>query len=312
MKVARIPVSWYNTDMDFTIANAEKNTLSRQNLTNKYEINYSVDINNDNDSHSILAKNALGAKNVLDVGCGTGHIGRIIKSIYPETKVDGIDIDHEASDICKKHYDNVMVMCLGDESDKAFRSFLKQKKMYDCIICGDIIEHLQDPGLIISILAKKLSPKGKLLVSIPNVAHIDVVANLIDGRFNYGETGILDNTHLRFFTESSFYEFVDNVNHHYGTSLSPKRIARTIVEHPILDTRYFKEICGDEIFTFQNIFELRKTKKPVIPQPKPKQNYHDIIVAIDKGKDLQSVKNSFSWKITEPLRRIYFFFRRNK
>lgn len=308
--------------MSFTIANAEKNTLSKKVKENNYTIDdYVVDINNPNDSHSIIAKHALGSKKILDVGCGVGYIGHVVKE-QQSCDIDGIDIDKTALKIAEKYYDQTYLMKIGDETDKTFVDFLKNPKKYDCIICGDIIEHLADPGYIISILVKKLAPNGKILVSIPNVAHIDVIANLIDGRFNYGETGILDNTHLRFWTESSFYDFIENINEHYKTTLSPKLIGKTVVEHPILDTRYFHEICGDEIFTFQNIFELKNEKKPTIPHPHKKNNYHDIIVAIDVKNDLAEAKtellkkdqiihnmeNSLSWKITKPLRKINALF----
>lgn len=310
--------------MSFTIANAEKNTLSKKVKENNYTIDdYIVDINNPNDSHSIIAKRALGSKKILDVGCGVGYIGRAIKE-QQKCDIDGIDIDKTALRIAEKYYNQTYLMKIGDETNRVFVDFLKSSKKYDCIICGDIIEHLADPGYVISILSKKLAPNGKILVSIPNIAHIDVVANLIDGRFNYGETGILDNTHLRFWTESSFYDFIKNINEHYGTNLSPKLIGKTIVEHPILDTRYFREICGDEIFTFQNIFELKNEKHPTIPHLQKKNNYRDIIVAIDvrnevadlktelakKDEVIHQLESSFSWKITKPLRKIRSLFRR--
>ena len=209
--------------MSFTIANAEKNTLSKKVKPNNYTINeYSVDLNNPNDSHSIIANHALGSKQILDLGCGVGYIGRAIKE-RQECTIDGIDIDETALKIAKKYYNKVSLIRLGDKTDQAFQDFLKSSQKYDCIICGDIIEHLENPGYIISILAEKLAKNGKILVSIPNIAHIDIVANLIDGRFNYGETGILDNTHLRFWTESSFYDFIENINEQYKTTLSTSR-----------------------------------------------------------------------------------------
>ena len=164
--------------MDFVIANAEKNTLSSTEKTNKYTVdNYHVDINSENDSHSIIARHALGSRQILDVGCGVGYIGRAIKE-NQDCNIDGIDIDKPAIEIAKKYYNKTYLMKIGDKADKTFLNFLKNSKKYDCIICGDIIEHLPDPGYIISILVKKLSPGGKILVSIPNIAHIDVIANL--------------------------------------------------------------------------------------------------------------------------------------
>lgn len=304
--------------MSFTIANAEKNTLSKKEKENNYTMdNYSVDLASENDSHAIIAKQALDSKQILDVGCGVGYIGQAIKK-HHECIVDGIDIDKTALKIAEKYYDQVYLMRIGDKNDKTFLSFLKSKKTYDCIICGDIIEHLADPGYIISILAKKLAPNGKILISIPNIAHIDVIANLIDGKFNYGETGILDNTHLRFWTESSFYEFIANINERYGTSFSPKLIAKTVVEHPTINTVRFREICGDEIFTFQNIFQLKAEKNPVIPHPHKKNNYANLIALAEAGtklaekeKIIHDMEHSLSWKITQPLRKINALFHKS-
>lgn len=301
----------------FVVANAEKNTLAKKERKNKYEMgDYEVDMKNKNNSHTLLIDHAIGAKKVLDVGCGVGYIGRAIKKIQKCT-VDGIDIDEDALKVAKKYYNQTKLMRLGDNSDKAFLSFLKDPKTYDCIICGDIIEHLVDPGYIVAILSKKLTTNGKLLISIPNIAHIDIIAHLIDGEFNYFEFGILDNTHLRFWTESSFYDFVKNVNNHYDVSLGAKRIAKVVVKHPVIDTRQFEGICGNEIYTFQNIFELKNEKKPTFPHVHKKNNYHNIIATIDKGeienlknqlneknKILSGIENSLSWKITKPLRKI--------
>ena len=214
-------------------------------------------------------------------------------------------------------------MKIGDESDKTFLSFLKEPKKYDCIICGDFIEHLADPGYIISILAQKLTPNGKIIISIPNIAHIDVIANLIDSRFNYDEVGILDNTHLRFWTESSFYDFVENINEHYHTKLSPQLIGKTLVEPPAIDTTHFRKICGEEIFTFQNIFELKNGGNPKIPHPKKKNHYRDINTVLESGINLENqlakkdqiihnMETSLSWKLTKPLRKINAFLHGHK
>ncbi|MDO4752845.1 MAG: methyltransferase domain-containing protein [Candidatus Saccharibacteria bacterium] len=313
--------------MESTLANAKKNTLSEPPTHNKYSVNgYRVDINNDADSHSILAKNALGSKRILDVGCGVGYIGRAIKE-NQNCIIHGIDIDSTALKYAKKYYDKTILMELGNKHNDAYLSFLKDRTTYDCIICGDIIEHLVDPGCIISVLAKKLSSGGKILISIPNIAYIDIIINLIDERFNYANTGILDNTHLRFWTESSFYEFIENVNNHYHTTLSPKLISKTSVHPSDLDTSYFQQVCGDEIFTFQNIFQVKKKDKPNVPHPHKKTNYHKIITSINtkdqiianleaqlaiKDKIIHDMELSLSWKITKPLRQANAAFRKHK
>ena len=94
--------------MSFTVANAKENTLSKAVKSNKYCIDdYEIDLKNQNDSHAILANHAIKtkAKQILDVGCGVGYIGRTIKKHQPCT-VDGIDIDKTALKIANKYYDN--------------------------------------------------------------------------------------------------------------------------------------------------------------------------------------------------------------
>lgn len=315
--------------MSFTIANAKKNTLSQVVKTNNYTgDDYHLDITATNDSHAILARGALGAKTILDVGCGVGYIGGKLKELQKCT-VDGIDADEEALAIAGKIYDHTTMMLLGDKTDKNFCSFLNSKKKYDVIICGDIIEHLPDPGYIISILAKKLSKTGKLLISIPNISHIDVIAGLIDGKFNYGETGILDNTHLRFWTENSFYDFVSNINGRYGLNLHPKLIAKTYVQNAEIDDEFFQSLYGKDIHTFQNIFQLEVKSKNYVPKTVSRKNYQKLVQANIHLKELESeverlhqeianrdkiitdlrsnvhdMETSASWKITAPLRKI--------
>ena len=71
---------------------------------------------------------------------------------------------------------------------------------YDAIVFGDVLEHLRNPRAVLERLSGLLKPGGKVLISLPNVANIWVRLNLLMGRFNYGRVGILDESHLRFFT----------------------------------------------------------------------------------------------------------------
>lgn len=293
------------------IANAPRNTLAMKERHNKYAVpNYELDINNPADSHSILAKNALGAKHILDVGCGVGYIGKKLKEVQ-DCVVDGIEADGAAAKIAAKSYDNVLIMTLGDKNDVAFQSFVKSKGRFDCIICGDILEHLADPGFVLSILAKKLKPSGKIVVSIPNIAHVDVIAGLVDGRFNYATCGILDSTHLRFWTENSFYEFIKNVNDESGLRLCPKLIGRTYVESETYDSTEIKRICGDSCIAFQNIFILT-VGDGSLPKIKRANYFQQAVEEIATTREALSVlekrvrdlEQSTSWKITAPLRKI--------
>ncbi len=71
---------------------------------------------------------------------------------------------------------------------------------FDAIIFGDVLEHLRDPRAVLEKMSALLKPGGKILISLPNIANIWVRLNLLFGRFNYSRVGILDESHLRFFT----------------------------------------------------------------------------------------------------------------
>src|SRR5205823_7166679 len=71
---------------------------------------------------------------------------------------------------------------------------------FDAIVCADVLEHLRDPAAALAAVRHALAPDGEVVISIPNVAHLWVRLSLLAGRFDYAERGILDRTHLRFFT----------------------------------------------------------------------------------------------------------------
>ena len=79
---------------------------------------------------------------------------------------------------------------------------------YDYVICADVLEHLRDPGKVLSRIHSLLQPGAQLLVSVPNVAHTGVLLALAEGAFPYRHEGLLDITHLRFFTRSSFLDLL--------------------------------------------------------------------------------------------------------
>lgn len=309
--------------MQPTIANAKRNMLSVKEQDNKYQVagEHIVDINSSTYSHNFLAKNALGSKKILDVGCGVGYIGEAIKKIQ-KCHITGIELDKVSANIASQKYDTVLNLKIGDLNDPEYLKFLKSKKKYDCIICGDIIEHLADPGDLLAVLAKKLDSNGKILVSIPNLAHIDVIAGLIDGKFNYAPNGILDTTHLRFWTENSFYDFIANINDRYDTKIFPKLIARTYADNTKIDSASIGRICGSTILCLQNIFEL-KLKNGKVPKVKYPDNFSKVASALSSAekvndlqkqvdeltKKIQSIENSASWKVTKPLRKINSLFK---
>ena len=283
------------------IGNAKQNLLSKKEEENKYYVNdYKIDLNNDNDSHSIIINNIKNAKRILDVGCGVGYVGKTLKELN-EIIVDGIEIEKEARKEANKIYDNVYDFSIEDINCKSYQEFINKNIKYDYIICADIIEHLVNPGLVIYNLSKLLNKNGKLLVSIPNVAHINIISNLIDGNFNYNKTGILDTTHLRFFTKNSFYDFINNINKKYDINLNTKLIGQTFVKEDD-NNELLYSVIKDDIYVFQNIFELSFEKTEIIDK-KSSNNYNKIneyyLKYLDISNELQNKENDYQNIIKE-------------
>jgi len=82
---------------------------------------------------------------------------------------------------------------------------------YDAIVFGDVLEHLADPGAVLRAFTRFLAPEGVVVVSVPNVAHLIIRLSLLFGRFDYIDRGILDESHLRFFTQRSLRRLVSDV-----------------------------------------------------------------------------------------------------
>jgi 2-polyprenyl-3-methyl-5-hydroxy-6-metoxy-1,4-benzoquinol methylase len=140
---------------------------------------------------------------VLDVGCSTGNTGAMLKGHGLCDWVSGIELYEETAKVAKTRLDQVIVgpveIALDEVVDQSF----------DCILCLDVLEHLVDPWSMLAQLAQKLRVGGIIICSIPNIRHISVLFHLIMlGRWQYTDSGILDRTHLRFFTKDSCYQLV--------------------------------------------------------------------------------------------------------
>ena len=151
--------------------------------------------------HDLLRREILelipsDANKILDLGCGAGNLGAALKKRQPCT-VHGIELSKGAAEYAAKNLDHVWC----DNLNRFDPTFIKQK--YDTLIFADILEHLISPWRALKKFSSVLADGGTVIASIPNVAHPWVVANLKKGVFRYEPAGILDITHLRFFTKTS-------------------------------------------------------------------------------------------------------------
>lgn len=146
----------------------------------------------------LLDRIPLDADIVLDVGCHMGALGAAYRLRNPRARVLGVDHMPAAVRVAAGRLTEVA--CIDIESDPLP---FEAPGGYDCIIYGDVLEHLRDPWRIMRNHAALLSPRGVMLICVPNAAHWAVPLRLINGSFDYEEQGVLDRTHLRWFTLAS-------------------------------------------------------------------------------------------------------------
>lgn len=155
-----------------------------------------------NDMASLITGKDL---NVLDIGCSNGSNGVFLKNAGIAAHVTGVEFDEMMSKEAAKSLDNVI------EGDIADHNVVKKipDLFYDYILFGDILEHLEDPWLVLSTLNSKLKDGGKIIISIPNSGHIDVAFHLLFKKtWPVNERGIFDKTHRRFFARNDIEKLV--------------------------------------------------------------------------------------------------------
>ncbi|MFD0769530.1 class I SAM-dependent methyltransferase [Bacillus sp. CGMCC 1.60114] len=131
-------------------------------------------------------------KEVLDIGCSRGGLGAAIKE--KGIRVSGIEAFEEAAQIAKAKLDHVI------RGNIETMELPYEKEQFDCIIFGDVLEHLFDPWAVLEKVKPYVKQGGVILTSIPNVAHISVLIPLLNGDWTYEKAGLMDKTHIRFFT----------------------------------------------------------------------------------------------------------------
>ncbi len=137
-------------------------------------------------------------RRVLDLGCAGGAFGAALKARFPGASVTGIDAGRAAAEKAKARLDRVVHARLEDLSFAA-QGFRDGE--FDTVIAADILEHLVNPWELLVRLKPFLALRAQVVASIPNIRNLSVVSPLLlNGRFDYDERGLLDITHLRFFT----------------------------------------------------------------------------------------------------------------
>jgi 2-polyprenyl-3-methyl-5-hydroxy-6-metoxy-1,4-benzoquinol methylase len=142
---------------------------------------------------------------VLDVGCSSGYLAEPLSR--RGNTVVGLELDPEAAREAERWCERVLVGSV-ETVDLPF-----EPASFDAVVCGDVVEHLRDPGAALARLRPLLRPGGRLVVSTPNVANWAVRLSLLAGRWQYTDRGILDRTHTHLFTRRTLVDTIERAGY---------------------------------------------------------------------------------------------------
>jgi 2-polyprenyl-3-methyl-5-hydroxy-6-metoxy-1,4-benzoquinol methylase len=217
-----------------------------------------VDPSTPNNVHAMTLRFVGFNKRVLEIGCASGHVTRALVS--QGNTVVGVDIDAAAAEKAAEHAERVVV---GDVEVMALDAELGGDR-FDVAVLGDVLEHLRNPGVVLRAVRQLLAPAGYVVVTLPNVAHLDLRLMLLSGRWEYRDIGLMDNTHLRFFTRATARDLVTSAGFTvvdidrvvvpaFATELgvdrdaAPTDLVAELLQDPDAETYQFviKAVCDD-------------------------------------------------------------------
>lgn len=142
---------------------------------------------------------------VLELGCGEGRLGARLRERGLE--VHGVEVVPAAAERARAVLDHVV------QGDVETVVLDHPDGHFALLLCGDVLEHLRDPWALLRRVRRVLAPGGAIVASVPNLQYFPVVLGLLRGRFEYRDSGVLDRTHLRFFTRREARALLENTGY---------------------------------------------------------------------------------------------------
>lgn len=225
----------------------------------KYKVNLSLA--DKNDVRVIACDFVESGVNLLDVGCACGDFGALLRN-FKACNVYGLDYDADslrlaAATACYDHLEQVDLNVYDINHHPEWNNY------FDCITFLDVLEHLLSPLEILRQLLTYLRPGGEVVVSLPNIAFGDIKAGLMNDEFKYAATGILDNTHLRFFTYKSIARFLAEAG--LVVSECDFKVSRLDLKlKSELDGELYERIQADmHSFIYQYVLKCKQSERSV-------------------------------------------------
>jgi len=272
-----------------------------------YHLASKFDLLNPTNSHEFQVLLTGKNKKVLELGSASGYISKILKD--NGCQVTAIEGNSKYIDELKKITDNVY--CI-DLDDIILQDILNDQK-FDVILLGDVLEHLKNPVDILKQIKSFLNESGYIVCSIPNVAHGSIRLKLLNGIFNYTETGLLDKTHIRFYTFKTIISLLEETGFLITQLFTVKEKIHIDID-PELNSEFIPQtlinaILKDETSTtFQYVFSASPNSSVTqkidlnFNNQKPTKILKDHIDENQiKANELELIKSSLTWKMLKKL-----------
>jgi len=201
---------------------------------------------------------------VLDVGCGGGATGRLVKEKFPGTRVVGIEINPAAAEHARRDLDRVVCAAI-DDVDPA-RDLPGEE--VSTVLLLDVLEHLYDPWRALARIHGWIAPGTRVVASVPNIRNLATLSDIAGGRFDYEANGVLDITHVRFFTRQTLRELFEQTGfdvRRLDPLTQPTVVDRVIVNRRPgrVDTRSISVRYGsfeelEDLYALQYVVDARR------------------------------------------------------
>jgi 2-polyprenyl-3-methyl-5-hydroxy-6-metoxy-1,4-benzoquinol methylase len=244
----------------------------------KYQFN--VDLDDPNNAHSVLhrlvCESGRASMSILEVGCSSGYVGATF--VDKGHRVTGVEPDPAAAEAARAVLPEVH--CTG------ISEFLQRAptRQYDAILFGDVLEHLPDPVKTLRQCTPLLAPGGLIAISLPCATHGSIRAMLLEGRWDYADYGLLDRTHLRFFSRAGVHELfaaagmqiermmtlvqpVDTVAREYGMAVQRQTIATVEALAEDADVTTFQFVAIGKPVPGVSTTELLERNRAIVVEP---------------------------------------------
>lgn len=176
----------------------------------------------------LIRRHARGKKRLLDLGAAGGELGASLRERFDQTI--GFELDVAEMARLKERFSLVVIADL--------ERLTRLPRNVDALVIADVLEHLRDPGALLRLVQEALSEEGRVFISVPNIANITIRIGLLFGIFTYRDRGILDHTHLRFYTRKTIRREIEragfSIEEMRGSAIPIRLIVGSWMPDPLL------------------------------------------------------------------------------